>query len=115
MNSGLGPDDASFEKGWLKALRRFGFVFPTTREELESFEKELAKEKVELPSHLQDPFEVLRRGESVSLNSMGDYSNKSIEENLARAAREGGEIPDDVAERMKKDRSSAEESTDNAE
>ena len=115
FDSGLSKEDESFEKGWLNALRRFGYVFPSTQDELDALEKELAKSKLQFPKHLEDPFEVMRRAEAGTLKTMGDYRDPSIEENLARAAREGGEIPDDVNERMKKDRHSAEESAEDAE
>lgn len=112
-NSKNGPE---FDKEVYEALRAVGWIFPETPAEVEQIEQELAKNPVGLPESLSDAAEVFdmihlpsgtrRAGQVLHLPQSDD-----VRSNLARAAREGSDIAEDLAERMQQDRRKAEDLT----
>jgi len=95
-----------FEDSFEKSLRSLGYLFPTSEEEVDSFE---AKNKLEeTPENYSNAIDLLSKAKR-TLNSRRPRMeiNKSID-NLARAARKGGDIPKDILKKMKSDRDKAE-------
>ena len=96
------------EQAFFKALRIYGYIFPETEEELENFEKSVLKVKIEIPSKLENPLDLLKMGRIETISEFRDFFDDQIEENLAQAAREGSDIPEDVWKQMEKDREKSE-------
>lgn len=90
-----------------KALILKGWLLPTTAEDVRFLEK--AKlEDVTLPPHLADPEAVLAQARSLSDKPANQFFVKApMATELARAAREGGEISADIEARMKAAREEA--------
>jgi hypothetical protein len=98
------------EREVFKTLERLGWSIPLSEDEVARAEKEQEKNPVELPKGMEDPtrlLEKIKTSPPVVTNSPS--VPKFTEENLARAAREGGEITPDVEERMRQDRKEAED------
>lgn len=96
------------------AMRAAGWVLPKTPQEIELAEKALTEQPVNLPERLVDPYAVLDRS-SKAIRLGAEFPGPqsiSAEQNLAQAAREGGEIPPDVQEQMKQDRQAAKDDAD---
>ena len=93
-------------------LKKTGHVVPTTPEDVLCAEQTLAKQFEVLPEELAGPEIVLRRldqqKESKPLRIVQLFSPEQsfVERGLARAARQGGEIPPEIEERMRRDRES---------
>ena len=95
-----------FEDSFEKSLKSLGYLFPTSEDEVDSFE---AKNKLEeTPENYCNAIELLLKAKH-TLNSRKPHLevNKSID-NLARAARNGGDISEDILKKMKSDRDKAE-------
>jgi len=95
-----------FEDSFEKSLRSLGYLFPTSENEVDSFE---AKNKLEEPpENYCNAIDLLSKAKH-TLNSRKLHLtvNKSID-NLARAARNGEDIPEDILKKMKSDRDKAE-------
>ena len=105
-------NDMNKEKFFYKSLKRHGYIFPETREELQSFEDDIFKMKLKIPKKLDDPLEILKAGKTGEIPHFNSFHQDEIEENLAQAAREGSDIPSDVWEQMEKDRKDSEEKDD---
>jgi hypothetical protein len=105
------PDEnCKVERALYDALRCSGWLIPQTVEDVRRAEAELAAHHVILPSSLRDPAAVFDGGAS---SPQEDFtiplvSDVNAEEYLARAAREGGDIPAEIEERMRLDRDAAE-------
>src|ERR1700730_18915710 len=96
------------------ALELTGAALPTTVEGVALLEKYLRENQVSLPAHLQDANFILER-------IKGDYTptrdqnliafvspyQDAIRDDLARAARNGGEVSAEVEEQMRQDRDRA--------
>ena len=108
---------SDFDKEVYDILRAAGWVFPETPEDVEQVEQEHSENPVELPEHLADAAKVfdmmhlLPSGNSPEVVLPFPQSN-DVRSNLARAAREGGEISKDLAERMRRDRKKARDQAD---
>lgn len=92
------------------AMVDLGWIPPTTEEEFADLEVRLQEEPVELPPELaaiQDPLDAPRFSGCGSPKTF-PLPRSETQENLARVAREGGEIPPEVAERMQRDRAETE-------
>ena len=105
-----------FDKEVYEILRAAGWTFPETPAEVEQVEREHAENPVELPEHLSDAAKVfnmmhLPLADSNPAGVLPFPRSDSVRSNLARAAREGGEISKDLAERMHQDRRKAEDQT----
>ena len=92
------------EKAFLKALKNHGYIFPASEEELKLSEENISMMEFEIPDKLNDPLEILKLGRIEKVSEFNSFYDAEIEENLAQAAREGSNIPDDVWEQMEKDR-----------
>ncbi len=92
---------SDFEKYVQHALKSFGFLFPSTEEDVIEFEKRCGNTEVILPEQLREP-DFLYTG----TNPQDSLKVLNIYESHAHAARNsnGSYIPDEVRERMKKDR-----------
>jgi hypothetical protein len=86
-----------------------GWIIPQTEADVSKAEAQMADEECEeLPSELRDPYAVLRRASEsqtkvVSLHPVEEATP------MARAAREGKDIPPEVEEQMRQDREAAEQ------
>lgn len=98
-----------FDETFHRSLRLNGFLFPETEDELERFKACIATDPKPLPTELRDPFAILDRGRIVFTKSLYSADDDDIEENLAHAARDGGEIPAEVLKQMEEDRKNAED------
>lgn len=97
-------------------LRAKGLIIPITAEEVLDAEALMKGNMIELPEELRDPEVILNRSKqklSIKFSPLSS-SNKETEENLARAAREDGNISPEIEERMRKDREAAEKKHKNA-
>src|SRR5260370_41577513 len=97
-------DEIQFEKDLHRALRLEGILLPETEAEVSASEAQNCGAAP--PLEFRDAHAVVkrergRRGEAVS--TVGTASPQT-EENLARAAREGGQRPADVHRDMRRDR-----------
>ena len=104
------PDERLYEVRVLSFLGKNGFIVPESDKEMQSFINSCESAEVELPESLRNPFDIARRGiiKPQDLSEPESEDAKEIEENLAQAAREGGEIPDHIRERMEENRRKAE-------
>jgi branched-subunit amino acid aminotransferase/4-amino-4-deoxychorismate lyase len=102
-------EDSRIEDSFHNALKKFGYVFPETEEELEHLKATVSRKKNHIPDELNDPFQILKNGRVTALNSFNVSEDHEIEENLAMAAREGKEIPEDIRRQMEQDRKDVEE------
>ena len=103
------------EKELFEALKRFGWTIPQTEREVEKAEEEIERNLVTLPNSLRDPSKLLDKlhNPSQPLTHRSSLTDSTTMEQLARAAREGGEITPEVEERMRHDRKAAEEKKQN--
>lgn len=95
-----------FEDSFEKSLKSLGYLFPSTENEIESFE--LNNKLEEIPENYCNPIDLISKSkiQLPNIKNIIDF-NKSID-NLARAARNGSEIPNDIINKMKSDRDKAE-------
>lgn len=101
--------DNEFEKIVLKSLKSYGYLFPTSDDEVESFEKEVDVNAVELPDNLKDPMEILKKGRINSISKKeGKTINMEIANKMKMAARKGEGIPKEILDKMKEDRENTE-------
>lgn len=91
-----------------------GAFVPQTPDEVARAEAELDEANVELPASLRDPLAILRRKNSPRREARrSPHIDQSAVENLACAARNGGEIPPDVEAAMNRDEEDAEGEPEN--
>ncbi|MBN1344546.1 MAG: hypothetical protein JXQ73_17785 [Phycisphaerae bacterium] len=100
-----------------RALREMGWTVPQTEDDVRSAEVELAEfmRPEDLPPELNDPGAVLDRPSDAphaAPNPLQFPQGHEIEENLARAAREGIRIPPELEEILRRDREAAERGVD---
>ena len=106
--------ETEFEEAVSSAARSLGWLLPQTEEEVA--ESELALDATEAPApavHF-DPLEALDREATFSQRpSKVAETQPEYEAELRRAARSGtGPVPEDVEERMRRDRRKAEQEKD---
>ncbi|NVO10732.1 MAG: hypothetical protein HXX16_12265 [Bacteroidales bacterium] len=95
-----------FEDSFEKSLKSLGYLFPSTEDEVDSFEENNKME--EIPEIYCNPIDLLSKSKSHLPNFKNTIDfNKSMD-NLARAARNGGEISDVIINKMKSDRDKSE-------
>ena len=106
--------DSSFEMEFKKSLRSFGFLFPTTDDEVAAFEKEFDINSVELPQSLQNPKNILKQGriKTIPKRSARIINMQKTIDNMSIAARKGEEIPKVILDKMKKDRADTEKNNE---
>jgi len=110
------PEDfEGLEQQVYEAFLARGWIIPQTEGDVSRAEVEMASEEdQELPAELNDPYAVLKRASQarpkvVALNP----TVNDTPELLARAAREGKDIPPDIEELMRNDREVAERKAEN--
>lgn len=102
-------DDSSFDADFSKALRRFGYLFPESEDELEYFKSIIASDTFEIPKELCDPLKIISKSKITGVSNVLPIANEAVVENLAMAAREGKEIPKEILDQMKSDRKKSED------
>lgn len=95
-----------FEDSFEKTLKSLGYLFPSTENEVDSFETNNKLE--EIPENYCNPIDLISKSRIHLPNSKKIIDFKKSVDNLARAARNGSEIPDDIIDKMKSDRDKAE-------
>lgn len=104
------PNDAEMSEELYLHLKRLGLAFPDTQEELEHFLELVEQYKANLPSDLPTANDILANAEMKMPASLNSSTDSEIEENLAQAARDGGELSDDLMKKLAADRKKTEDS-----
>lgn len=91
-----------------QALLSLGWLPPECEDDVQRADAELPA--ADLPEPLRDPATVFddKAGQAGRVIPFAFGSDAQIEEHLARAARNGGAIPPEIEERMRRDREEAE-------
>lgn len=108
-------DDSEFNDSLLDSMKRAGYVFPETEEELDYVIDKFNNSKVIIPDDLNDPTSILKQGLLTVKTDFNSSTDQDVDINLAQAAREGGIIEEDVKSQMNKDRKTAEDERRNKE
>jgi len=95
-----------FEDSFEKSLKSLGYLFPSTEDEVEAFEKNNKIE--EIPDHFSSASTLISKSKHTSINKKINIRVNKSSENLARAARNGNNISEDIIKKMKLDRNQAE-------
>lgn len=95
-----------FEDSFKKSLKSLGHLFPTTEDEVEAFEEN--NEIKEVPENYLNATDLLTTAKQTSINKTEQDNYNKSSENLAMAARKGGNIPEEILKKMKSDRDKAE-------
>lgn len=90
-----------------KSLRNLGYLFPSTEDEVETFEKTNKIERV--PEEFSSASELVTKSKHIELSKTLKINVDNYSTNLARAARKGNSIPEDVLKKMKEDRDRTED------
>jgi len=99
----MGKDRNELELSIIKSLREIGEVIPHNLDELEHYEKNYLKDDIpEMPDSLKNAEDIIARG--YVTKEYPTEVNSPITDNMARAAREGKQLPQDILDKMKKDR-----------
>ena len=103
-----------FDGDVFDALTAAGWMFPETPAEVQQVEQELEQTPVHLPKHLANASSVFGRINRPPVNKdmtcpLQFPRDQEIAKGLARAARDGGDISQDLADRMRRDRLKAQE------
>ena len=93
-------------------LAEMGRLVPQTEDDAAAAEQRLRDSPIELPESLRDADAVLRRTEGSPPSPVPFPGNADVEATLARAAREGGAIPPEIEQIMRRDREAAEAELD---
>src|SRR5713226_4095523 len=110
----------SFEREVFEFLVSKGYIIPETGAEVQRAEERMQGVESTLPEALRDPVAALegvkRRRAKGARNLVPFPTEQMVEaqEDLARAARKGGNIAPEVEERMRRDREKAEAGLDGA-
>ena len=95
-----------FEDSFKKSLKSLGYLFPTSEDEVDYFEE---NNKIdEVPENYCSASELLSESKQTSINRKTQLEVNKSTENLAIAARNGGDISEDILKKMKLDRDKAE-------
>jgi len=107
---GMKLEGISLDREVLQAMRAEGWLVPEAVQEVLEAERTLADAGISRNSSVERPRDLLRTANKVrSIRPSHPVTSSSgISDNLARAAREGGEISSEVEERMRRDRDAAE-------
>jgi len=96
-----------------RALEQDGSLIPVSPEAVARVEAELEKEELDMPASLSTFDKALERAsENRNVKCVPLKLTSRMEEKLARAARDGGDIPPEVEARMRADRAAAEGGSD---
>ena len=95
-------------KKFRNALFQIGHILPRTTDEINQFQKILKKNELSLYlSDLPLPSEIIKQRVTL-IGSQNKESRKNANKNMARAAREGKDLSEEILAKMKKDRQDAE-------
>lgn len=101
------PDDDVLEATIQKVLRASGRLLPQSEAEIAATEEAISKQQIELPdSLLCPPSGPYASSDKDIVGRIGAEQTESFQ-NLARAARNGGNIPPEVLRQMEDDRVAA--------
>jgi len=92
---------AMIEMRWIEPIDE-----NTLQKDEQDFQAALQSGQIRLPKRLESPDEILAKFHARKTST--PPSDQTIGEQMARAAREGGTIPPDVEEQMRRDRKEAE-------
>lgn len=95
-----------FEDTFKKSLKSLGYLFPTSEDEVVAFEENNKIEEV--PENYCSASELLSKSKQTSISKKTQLEVNKSTENLAMAARKGGNISEDILKKMKSDRDKAE-------
>jgi hypothetical protein len=96
-----------------RVLLKKGLSLPVTEEEVAAAEDDLAKDNVKLPSSLSEPPDFLSPPRGIRARIASQVREPTdFEQEMARAAREGGQITPELEEKMRRDRIAAESGSD---
>ncbi len=115
------PRDAgqeALERDISEAMTSLGWKVPQCEDEVQRAETELKGDLAALPEELQDPKAAFNRSVGqvrARPQVLQFFGDAEIERDLARAARDGGPIPPEIEEIMRRDREAAEREFKNAE
>ncbi|WP_163713427.1 hypothetical protein [Mangrovibacterium lignilyticum] len=100
-----------FEEYLENALKSYGYIFPTTDKQMSCYEENM--EEIPLPKEFESPdFAFVNKGKMKLEKKHIIKDNSEADRNWALAAREGKDIPEDVLEKMKKDKEEAKKKQD---
>ncbi|HUU59057.1 MAG TPA: hypothetical protein VMZ50_05905 [Phycisphaerae bacterium] len=108
-------DDEALAADVHEAMKLMGWTVPESEDDVRRAEQELPASAAPLPGALADPKAVF---DGKAACGFADLKTPSFppdaagEDHLARAAREGGPIPPEIEERMRRDREQAERESD---
>ena len=96
-----------------RAVSSLGWRLPESDEEIAEAEQWVEEHPLDLPDEITDPEQALGSSRRFMKRPLRTLPNEDVvADNLARAAREGKEIPPEIEARMKKDREDAERKED---
>lgn len=93
----------NFENELYQIFKKYGYLFPTTEEEVERFEKLHGSTDIQMPEKFKTPDAII----AAIKGGSGDTQEAELEKTYAMAARSGKKIPSTVLTQMRNDRSSA--------
>ena len=100
------------------AMYHLGWLIPVTDEQLEAAEQRLDTDPIDSLPDLQNPYALFRTAEGETRQAQRRSSVppafQTEPERLAYAAREGQSIPDDIRDKMRRDRNKAEDRASNS-
>lgn len=105
-------DNAAMSNEIYQHLKKLGLAFPDNKEEFDQFITTI-KSTMQVATDLPSSEDILKNGTLTLGGSLNESTDFQIQENLAQAAREGGEIPDEILKQMEADRKKSEEQQQN--
>lgn len=107
-------EDSIFERHVYEAMKQKGWIIPLTEDDVRRTETQLESKDRGLPDRLADPYALLSRAREANTQviALEAVQQAEIEENLARAARDGRSIPSEIEQKMEFDRRAAERGSD---
>lgn len=105
MKKKVGIQEVDFEVYLDNALKSHGYLFPETDEQISIFEEDM--DQMPIPEDLNSPDFVFKSTRRITKKSPVVFDNSEGEKNWAIAARDGKDIPNDILEKMKKDKEEA--------
>ncbi|MFT3704776.1 MAG: hypothetical protein QM802_20595 [Agriterribacter sp.] len=105
-------DNAAMSNEIYQHLKKLGLAFPDNKEEFHQFIATISN-TMQVSTELPSPDDILKNGILSLAGSLNESTDFQIQENLAQAAREGGEIPDEILKQMEADRQKSEEEQQN--
>lgn len=105
MTKKVNIQDVDFEAYLENALKSYGYLFPTTDEQMSIFEENMGD--IPLPEEFISPDFVFENKKRVFKKKAIVIDNSEGERNWALAARDGKDISADMLAKMKKDKEEA--------